>query len=183
MKASTSLLALTLAACGADPISYSTPVGIQLKAKSSDVTNSTITDDKAITTESGNPYGKFVTDAQAKLGKSPTRIEVDQLTLTLGAQSTGVSALEQIYTGDVDVALITNDTNNTYDVGHVTSPTGVGPVDVAVSYESVQVSAADYVKILGGSFKVVLRGPAATTFQSKGAEANIQATFTFAAFE
>ena len=183
MKASTSLLALTLAACGADPISYSTPVGIQLKAKSSDVTNSTITDDKAITTESGNPYGKFVTDAQTKLGKSPTRIEIDALTMTLGAQSTGVTALDQVFTGDVDVALITNDTNNTYDVGHVMNPTGVGPVDVGVVFSSAAVSPADYVKILGGSFKVVARGPAAAGFSTKGAEVNLQLTFTFAAFE
>ena len=183
MRNLASIVALLLAACGANPVSYSTPVGINLKVKSSDVSNSAITDDKAITTESGNPYGAFVNDAKAKLGKAPSRIEIDNLTLTLGAQSTGVTALEQVYTGDVDVALITNDTNSTYDVGHVIGPTGVGPVNVDVAYASDQVSAADFAKILSGSFKVVLRGPAAATFQSKGAEANLDLTFTFAAFE
>ena len=174
---------LALGACGADPVSYSTPVGIELKAKSSEVANSTVSDDKAITTESGNPYGAFVNDAQAKLGKSPTSIEIDTLTLSLGAQSTGVNALDQIFTGDVDVALITNDTNNTYDVGHVMNPTGVGPVGVDVGFQSAQVSQADFAKILSGSFKVVVRGPAAATFQGKGADASLQLTFTFAAFE
>ena len=177
------LALLSLAACGSDPVSFSAPVGINLKAKSGDVANSAISDDKAITTESGNPYGAFVADAQAKLGKDPTRIEIDKLTLTLGAQSTGVTALDEVYTGDVDVAFITNDTNNTYDAGHVMNPTGVGPADVDIAFQSGDVSAPDFAKFLGGSFKVVIRGPAAASFSAKGAEANLQLTFTFAAFE
>jgi hypothetical protein len=174
---------LLLAACGDDPVSFSAPVGINLKAKSGDVMNSAISDQKAITTESGNPYGAFVNDAHRKLGKDPARIEIDKLTLTLGAQSTGVTMLDEVYTGDVDVAFIMNDTNNTYDVGHVNNPRGVGPVDVDVVFDSAAVGDADYVKLVGSSFGVVIRGPAAATFASKGAEANLQLTFTFAAFE
>jgi hypothetical protein len=172
-----------LAACGDDPVSFSAPVGINLKVKSGDVSNNAITDEKGITTESGNPYGAFVNDAHGKLGKDPARIELDKLTLTLGAQSTGVTLLEQVYTGDVDVAFITNDTNNTYDVGHIMNPTGVGPASVDVVFDSDAVSPADFVKILGGSFKVVVRGPAAASFSTKGAEASLDLTFTFAAFE
>ena len=174
---------ILVAACGSDPVSFSSPVGINLKAKSADVSTAVISDDKAITTESGNPYGAFVGDAQRKLGRDPGRIEIDKLTLTLGAQSVNVTALEQIYTGDVDVAFITNDTNNTYDVGHVVNPTGVGPVDVRVTFVSQDMTPADFTKLLGGSFKVAVRGPAAAMFASKGAEANIQLMFTFAAFE
>jgi hypothetical protein len=173
---------LALAACGADPVSYSTPVGINLKVKSGDVLSNAISDQKGITTESGNPYGAFVSDAQRKLGRDPTRIEIDQLTLTLGAQSTGVTKLEEVYTGDVDVAFITNDTNNTYDVGHVMNPMGVGPVPVTVSFASANAS-ADFTKLLNGSFSVVIRGPAASGFSTKGSEANMQLTFTFAAFD
>ena len=137
------LVLICVTGCGADPISYSAPVGINLNVKSSDVSNNAISDDKGITTESGNPYGAFVNDARAKLGRDPARIEIDTLTLILGAQSTGVTTLDEVYTGDVDVALITNDTNNTYDVGHVIDPTGVGPVAVDVSYESASVPSAD----------------------------------------
>src|SRR5439155_24452981 len=93
-----------LAACGSDPVSYSAPVGIELKAKSGDVTNAAVTELKDITTESGNPYGAFTNDAQAKLGHAPSRIELADLTLTLGGQSTGGSALEQVFNGDVDVS-------------------------------------------------------------------------------
>jgi hypothetical protein len=176
-------LVVLLAACGADPVSFSEPVGINVKVKSGEVANAAISDEKAITTESGNPYGAFVNDAHAKLGKDPARVEVDNLTLILGAQSTGVTTLDEVYTGDVDIAFITNDTNNTYDVGHVMNPMGVGPVAVDINFESSAVSAADYTKMLNGSFSVVIRGPAAAMFATKGAEADLQLTFTFAAFE
>src|SRR6185436_4546799 len=162
--------ALVIVGC-ADPVSFSTPVGITLKAKSSDVGNSVISDDKEINTESGNPYGAFVSDARTKLGRDPGRIEVDQLTLVLGAQSTNVTRLEDVYTGDVDVAFLTNDSNNTYDVGHVMNPTGVGPVEMGIVFQADKISSADFAKILNGSFRVVIRGPAATGFSSKGAEA------------
>jgi hypothetical protein len=174
---------ITLAACSDDPVSYSAPVGINLKADSGAVSGTTTSDEKGITTESGNPYGAFVSDARARLGRDPGRIEVDEITLTLGALSTGVTALEQIYAGDVDVLFLMNDTNNTYPIGRVSNPTGTGPVDVGVLLDSDAVSELDWPKFLGGSFKVVIRGTAATGFQSKGAKADLQLNFTFAAFE
>lgn len=170
-------------ACGDDPVSFSAPVGINLKAKSGDVANTAISEDKAITTENGNPYGAFVSDATSKLGREPGRIEIDRVTLLLGAQSTNVTKLEEVFTGVVDVAFIMNDTNNTYEVGTVNNPTGVGPVEVAIGLSGGDMAPQDFTKYLGGSFKVVARGTAATGFSSKGAEASLQLTFTFAAFE
>lgn len=172
-----------VAGCGADPVSYSSPVGINLKAKSGDVSGTTVSDEKGINTETGNPFGAFVTDARARIGRDPSRIEIDAASLTLGAQSTGVVTLQEVYSGDVDVAFVVNDSNNTYDVGHVIDPTGVGPVGIDVNFESIAVTSLDWAKFLGGSFKVVVRGTAATGFSTKGAEANLQVTFTFAAFE
>jgi hypothetical protein len=184
MIRSTSLVTLfALAACGDDPVSYSAPVGINLKAESGEVNGTAVSDEKGITTESGNPYGAFINDARARLGHEPNRVELDALELSLGAQSTGVTALEQIYTGDVDVLFLINDTNNTYNVGRVTNPTGAGPVDVAVSLESAAVTEQDWEKYVGGSFKVIIRGTAAQDFATKGAKADLQLMFTFAAFE
>jgi hypothetical protein len=180
----TSLAAIVvLTACGDDPVSYSSPVGINLKAESGAVSGTAISDEKGITTESGNPYGAFISDARAALGRDPSRIELDGLTFTLGANSTGVTAFEQIYTGDVDVLFLMNDSNNTYNAGRVTNPTGPGPVDVGVLLESDAISDTDWPKYLGGSFKVVIRGTAAPDFASKGAKADLQLMFTFAAFE
>lgn len=174
---------IVLAACGSDPVSFSMPVGITLKAMSSDVSNSVLSDGKAITTESANPYGMFVSDARTKLGRDPSRIGLDRLTLALSAQSTQVVALDQVYARDVDVAFIMNDTNTTYDVGQVTDPSGVGPTDVHAAFDSARMAAVDFAKLLSGSFKVALRGAVAAMFAAKGAEADLQLIFTFAAFE
>ncbi|MBS1123028.1 MAG: hypothetical protein H6Q90_5256 [Deltaproteobacteria bacterium] len=60
---------------------------------------------------------------------------------------------------------------------------GTGPVDVGVTFEFAQLADQDVAKLLGGSFKVVIRGTAATDFASKGVKADLQLAFTFAAFE
>ncbi|HSD91346.1 MAG TPA: hypothetical protein VLB44_27670 [Kofleriaceae bacterium] len=175
---------LLVGACAADPVSYSAPVGIEMKIKSSDVTQSIVTERKDITTEVGNPYGAFTNDAIAQLGgKQPSRIELDELTLSLGAQSTGVSALEQVMTGDIDVALLVNNSSNTYDAGHVTNPTGIGPVAMDATFDWSTVAPLDRTEIINGSFKVVLRGPAAPGFSALDANAVLQTTFTFTAFQ
>jgi hypothetical protein len=176
------LIAL-LAGCGDDPLSYSAPVAINLKAKSGEVSGNAVSQQKGINTESGNPYGAFITDARRELGRDPARVEVDEAKLTLGAQSVGVVTLQEVFVGDVDVAFVIDDSNNTYDVGHVIDPTGVGPTAIGIRFESAEVSDADYAKLLSGSFKVVVRGPASPGFSTKGAEANLQVSFTFAAFE
>jgi hypothetical protein len=184
MKIMTSSLALLLfAGCSDDPVSYSAPVAINLKAKSGAVTNTTISDEKGITTESGNPYAKFVTDARDRLGGDPARIELEQLTMTLGAQSTNVVSLEQIFTGDVTTLFLLDTSNNTYEAGTGTNPTGSGPVEMAVTFSSDAIAEQDWDKFVAGSFKVVVRGTAAADFATKGAEADLQLTFTFGAYE
>ncbi len=177
------LSVVMLSGCGA--VSFSAPVGINLKTKAGDVRNGVVTQDKGITTESGNPYSAFITDARAKLdGKDPETIEISSLTLLLGAQSTGVTALEQVFNGKVEVFFVMNDTDNTYPVGNITDPKGSGPVELDVTFDSDTITGEDRTKLLGGSFKTVIRGPAASGFAPpSNAEASLQLTFTFEAYE
>jgi hypothetical protein len=170
---------------GCDPVSFSAPVGINLKTKASDVKTGVVTEDKGITTESGNPYGAFISDARENLdGKDPATIEISSLTLLLGAQSTGVTALEQVFTGKVEVLFVMNDTDNSYPVGNITDPKGGGPVELDVTFDSDTITGEDRTKLLGGSFKTVIRGPAAASFAPpSNAEANLQLTFTFEAYD
>ena len=176
---------LFLVACGDDPVSYSEPVGLTLKAKSDDTTNGVVTDEKGITTESGNPYGAFVSNARRELGNTdPGAIEVEKVELFLGADSTGVTTLGGVFNGNVEVLFQMNDTNNSYPVAHGTieAATGAGPFGLAIDFDPA-IPDADYAKLLGGSFKVIVRGPAASGFETKGADADLQTTLTFAAFE
>jgi hypothetical protein len=183
MKLITLASFLVCAACSTDPVSYSEPVGINLKAKSGDVSSTVISEDKNITTESSNPYGSFVSAATTKIGRAPGRIEVDHATLLLGAQSINVTKLEDVFTGVVDLSFVINDSNTTYQVGTLANPSGVGPIDLDISLTGADITPQDFTKYLGGSFKVVARGTAAAGFTSKSAEADLQLTFTFAAFE
>jgi hypothetical protein len=178
------LAAMIAVGCGDDPISYSQPVTINLKAKSGDVSASVVSGDKSITTESGNPYGEFISDSRDALaGSDPSAIELDSVTLLLGAQSTGVTQLQEIFGGQVDVLFVMNDSNNSHTAAFVVGPTGSGPVALSSNFDSTAMGSGDYAKLLQGSFKVVIRGPAATAFESKGAEADLQLTFGFVAFE
>jgi hypothetical protein len=178
-------LVASAAACSDDPISYSAPVGINLKAKSADTQNGVVTDEKGINTESGNPYGAFISAARLELGRDPGVIDVDRVELFLGASSTGVTTLGEVFTGDVDILFEMNDTNNSYPVASATvaATTSAGPFALAVTFPADEIPDTDFAKLLAGSFKVITRGPAAAAFTTKGADADIQATLTFAAFE
>lgn len=191
IKASTLFLTVAaLAACGDDggtvPVQYSQPVGINLKVKSSDVVNGTISIEKGINTESSNPYGAFITAARNELGGvDPGHIELTAGTLILGGNSTGVVGLGEIFVGQVEVVFQMNETNNTFPAATRTmlATDGSGPLDLTPSFTSAGAADADYTKILGGSFKVVLRGPAHANFRGAGADADVQTTLTFTAYE
>ncbi|WP_164015861.1 hypothetical protein [Pyxidicoccus trucidator] len=176
--------ALSLMGCGGDAVSYSAPVGINLKAKSSDTVNATVTAQKGISTESGNPFKVFVDAARQELdGQSPSRVELTTLTLTLGAGSVGVASLADVFSGRVDLLFRMEESSNTYVVGHVEDPTGSGPVSFLVDFDSTAMAPDDYSRFLESKFNVVLRGSAASTFMNKGADVDFQSTFSFTAFE
>ena len=177
------LAILGAASCGSDPVSFSAPVGINLKAKSGDAKGGVVSDEKGITTESGNPFGKFVNDARAQLGRDPGRVDIVQLELTLGANSKNVTALEQVFDGEVSAMFLIDETNNTFNAGKVNAPTGGGPLPMSVEFSWAALNDADRAKFLQGSFKVVVRGATAAGFDKADAEADLQLTFTFSAFE
>lgn len=177
---------VALAGCADDPVSYSDPVGIKIKVESDKVVNDSITSDKSITTESGNPYGAFVSDAEAALGRSPSRIEVDTLTFELGASSTGASALAQVFDGEVSVLFELDTTDDSFEVGTVTigaEHDDRGPVALDATFSSDGMSDQNYTKLLGGSFKVVLFGPTHADFDTLGAKLDTQLTISFVAYE
>jgi hypothetical protein len=185
---SASALALCVAAStagcggGSEPVSYSAPVGINVKAKGDAVKAGVVAEDKNINTEIGNPYGAFVAAARQKLGRDPGRIDISAVDLRLGL-TRGTTALEQVVTGRVDVLFVMNDTNNSFAVAHVENPMGGGPVKMSIDFQAGTVQAADFARLVSGAFKVALRAMAAPGFADKAKEADLQVTFEFAAFE
>ena len=189
LLASTAMLslgALGLAACGGDDaVSYSAPVGIKLQVRSGDVAGGVASTDKNINTESGNPYAAFIADARDALGgNDPGRIEVEGVTLTLATTSTGVTTMGEVFDGTTEVQFVMNSNNTSYPVASiaVVATTGAGPIDLDVGFDSTTVADADWSGVVGGSFKVVLTGPAQADFENAGADADLDATFTFGAY-
>lgn len=178
---------LLAGACGSDeePVSVSAPVGINLKAESGDVENNVITVDKSINTESGNPWGAFTTDVDAELGGPPSDIELESLELLLATSSEGFVELREVFDGTVDVQFEMNGTNNFFPAGSVTidSTTEGRSVSLEPSFDYATVQGNDLVSLMGGSFKVVMSGPAAAGFENADGKAEMQLTFQFAAFE
>jgi hypothetical protein len=178
------VLAALLTGCSSEDkaVSHSAPVGINLKAKF-DAKSGSIYDEKAITTESGNPYGAFINGAKAKLGGvEPTRVAVSSVTLLLGADSKGVTALEQVFSGKVETLFEVGDTKNSYPVANVTDPTGGGPVDLSADFDTSDLPPTDRDKIIAGGFAAVIRGTAASGFAKSDGDADLQLTFTFSAY-
>jgi hypothetical protein len=172
------LIAPLAAGCGSDSaVSYSAPVAISFNNIKPGTSNA-ILEDKSITNPSGNPWGKFLSDAKAKLGHDPSRIVVTGATIEL-LTSTGFTGLQNVFTGPVSVSFLV--TPNPYQLAGITSPSTAGPVPMAViigTFDSATMAPGDYASLLGSSFSVVLEGtaPAATS------GANIQTTFTFVAY-
>jgi hypothetical protein len=107
-------------------------------------------------------------------------------TLLLGATSTGVSSLAEVFDGEVSVLLSMDTTNDTFEAATIiidSSTEGRGPLEMDVYFDSEGMSAANMDKLLSGSFKVVLTGPTAAGFDTIGAKADIQVTLTLEAYE
>src|SRR5687767_10129023 len=150
---------LTSSCGGDDPAAFSQPIGINLKVESGDVkTGNAISNEKGITTESGNPWAKFVTDARAALGKDPSDVDLSGLSMLLAATSTGVTGFEEIFTGEVVVQFVMETSNNVVPVARIASPTGRGPLEMSVQFDYSTIAAQDRDKFYNGSYKVVLAG-------------------------
>ena len=172
--------------CDEKPVSYSSPVGIELKADSDKVIDGALTNDKEISTENGNPYASFVSAARERLGRDPGLIEISRVTALLGADSTGVTGLGQIFDGRVDILFEMNSTNDTIPVAHATidaAVTGSAPVVFTIDFDGTSMVGLNMDDLLDGKFRVAYRGPVEANFASLNAKTDLQITLSFEAFD
>ena len=182
----TSIAALLGACGGEEPLSVSSPIGINLKAEEGDVKdNNVINVEKSITSESGNPWGAFIADVEDQLGGPPGDIELESLELTLAATSDGVTELREVFQGTIDIQFQMNDTDNVFGAASVVIDDSVEGRSIAMdpSFDYGDFQGVDLDKLLGGSYKVVLGAPAHPDFAGLKAKGDLQLTFDFAAFE
>ena len=158
------LAGLAAAGCGddstgANTVNHSGPVTINVdKFKDDEVRNEAFDESKSVNTEPGNPYGAFLQQARAVLGRPPAAVLLERATLTIAADARGVTAFEQFLGGPLTLYLASSQT--TVNVGTVAQPRGAGPVEVTISATRDTLAPIQN-ELTQGSFKVGIRVPAA----------------------
>ena len=148
-----------------------------------DVTGTTASDEKNINTESGNPYGAFASAAREEVGGDPSRIVVESTTISI-SDGSDIADLDAVF-DSVEISFIMNGSDTAYSVatGTITVGAGPGPSELDVSFDSDDLAEAEYPDLAGGSFKVVIEGEVADGFVAAGDNADLEAVFTFTAYE
>jgi hypothetical protein len=182
-----SMVVLSLAACSSDePLTHSAPVGITINVKASEVAAGKLVADKNINTESGNPYGAFISNAKTALdGKDPARIALAGLTIALDtAKSSGVTTVGGVFIGACKIQFTMSGSGTVYPIGNkaFVAADGAGPISMTATFDSAAMPAADLSELIGGQFKMGIDCGAATTFTGN-ADATLITTMTFEAFD
>lgn len=175
------VLALGAVAGCEEPAATSDTIVIRLSGiKESDIVDGFVEREKNVTTESSNPYAQFLSDAREALGTEPPEVRVEAASLTLGGDSRNVAGFEELFTGEVNVFLRTDDGGTVY-VARVTDPAGVGPVECEVIADD-EALAPILPSLLDGGFRVGVRGATVRT-ATDNFEARIEVSIRFAAYE
>jgi len=175
------LVALGAVAGCEEPAATSDTIVIRLSGiKEGDIIDGFVEREKNVTTETSNPYAAFLADAREALGTDPTLVEVEAVSLTLGGDTRGVAGFEELFTGEVNVFLRTDDGGTVY-VGRVTDPTGVGPVECEL-VAGDEALAPILPSLLDGSFRVGVRG-ATPRVAGDDFDAKVEVAIGFAAYE
>ncbi len=157
-----------------------------MKIQSGDVlADGSVTDDKSITTESGNPWGAFIASARDTIGGDPSDIVLDDAVLTLLSSSTNVTDLGEVFGGTVTLEFEMNTSKTLFPVADgVVSGADLGTeaaLDARFDFETLE--SDDITDLLGGSFKVVLTAETEAGFADADAGADLEVVLTFSAFE
>jgi hypothetical protein len=180
-RAWTSVLLLTALAGCEEPAATSDTIVIRLSGiKEDDIREGVVEKEKNVTTEVSNPYAQFLADARAALGTDPTSVEVEAVTLTLAGDSRGVLGFEDVFSGEVNAFLRTDDGGTVY-IGRVDRPTGVGPVECEIVADT-DALAPILPSLLDGVFRVGVRG-ATDRVATDDFEAKIEVAVQFSAYE
>ncbi len=103
-------------------VGHSGDIAINQNLSQGDVVAGALANEKNITTESGNPCGKFINDAETVLGRPPSSIRVDEVMIELTIGDVGITGLSSLWDGVVTVSFVTP---------LMAVPVAEGPVDAS----------------------------------------------------
>ena len=178
---SSALLVLVAGAGCETPAATSDTIVIRLSGiKADDIRDGVVEAEKNVATELTNPYARFLADARAALGADPTSIEVEAVSITLGGDSRGVIGFQDLFAGEANVFIRTDDGGTVY-IGRIDEPTGVGPLEAEISAGPDEFAPL-MPELLQGTFRVGVRG-ATSRLATDDFDAKVEVAVRFAAYE
>lgn len=151
------LLALVLhAGCGDDPAAVTGPITLTISSiNESDIDNGVVWKDKNISSESGNPWGEFIDDAQSQLGGDPSEFEFISATVTLDvASSDEVAGFEDVAAGSMRLMITRTNGDTPVIIAELADPSGT-EVDLPITASRSDL-ATHHSAMVGGDFKARL---------------------------
>lgn len=148
--------------------------------KEGEIRNETYNRDKSVTSDSGNPYKQFLEQAKGKLdGKSPGRIGVDKIVLTVDGSSKGI--------GSQGLATILKNVQVYLEKDATVALTAVEEVPEGATLELEVTAGEEELKVmqtrmLESDFKVGIRGDAVSP-RPQDFDLKVNVQITFAAYE
>lgn len=173
-------IGLSLVGCSDDPAFTSGQVGISLSLKEGAIVGDQIDSRKNVSTESGNPYGAFISKVQNEFGDTPREIRIEAVSLQIQDTKDDVAVFEDLWPESVQVFLAADDTVSGFTVASVEGPTGLGPINVPT--RPVEDTTALETLLESGNFRVGVRGKTALTDAAKF-DTKVAVTLTFGVYE
>ncbi len=172
-----------VAGCDSDPLGPVASPVITLTVNSmnaSDIEAGIIDKDENISTETGNPWGEFIRQAEGVCAADPVAFEVTSASLALDAGgSSGVEALDEVLTGSTRV-IFRSTQGSDADATQVEIASGTGPSALVVTATRTALTPL-LERLQGGDFHVAVQGET-TRQEGEDFSMDVLVSFTVAAF-
>ncbi len=177
------LLALPAIGCtDPDHPDYTAKVELTMQARA-DADGKRVGAQRDISSQDGNPYLSFLTNAQIRLEREPARIDIESVKMSLGGTASGVANLGEVFRGPTEALLIL-DTSGTPTVAAQTEIGEIALDEITFTTDFPDdISGARLDLLRAGGFPVSIRGEVAPGFAERAVAAPLTVAITFSAYK
>ncbi|MEZ4367499.1 MAG: hypothetical protein R2939_14670 [Kofleriaceae bacterium] len=171
-------------ACADRVLVYSTPVEVEVRVAWNDVDDGSLDSDQAVVADAGATYEAFLDGARAAMGvDQPSSLQVVAAEVALRSTSGDVAALEQIYAGDLSVALAATGMGAGVEVATVAVGPGAaqGPLTTASLADAFDAADPLFADLLTSGYRIRLVGDVAPGFEDAREMVQVAVTLVFLA--
>lgn len=144
-----------------DPITSNTMTVVVNSLNTSDINDQGILEkDENISNDSGNPWGEFIKDAEAELGREPERFEIISASMQLTDRD-GVDSFDELISGKMSARILStqgsDDDALKVEIGSKMNPSGESAIELSDLASASELNIL-HERLLGGDFHVGFNG-------------------------